>query len=71
MCVPIAKSTIPNDINCAFPAGAELALETHSSVKSQSQVMLGKQQDEEIVLSKSHLFYGEVKTSNHQGHQSN
>lgn len=58
MCVPIAKFTIPNDINCAFTAGAELALETLSSVKSWSQVMLGKQWDEEIVLSESHLFYG-------------
>lgn len=57
MCVPIAKFTIPNDINCAFSAGAELALETPSSVKSWSQVMPGEQRDEEMVLSESHLFY--------------
>lgn len=58
MCVPIAEFTIPNDINCTFSAGAELALETPSSVKSWSQVMLGKQRDEEMVLSESHLLYG-------------
>lgn len=57
VCVPIAKFTIPNDINHDFSAGAELALETPSSVKSWSQVMLGKQ-GEELVLSESCLFCG-------------